>query len=281
MNKLLSADFTRLWKNKVFWLGAACMALLACWIICIGYGQNVRWADDDIGFEPNRLDAYLFQFAPMIGGFAAVIISLFLGADYSDGTIRNKLIVGSRRRDIYLSNLVVCTAASLICMAAYLICAFAVGIPLLGVPTADARMVLACILLCVLFTTAFSSIFTMLGMLNHNRAGAAVLAILVFLALLFAASYCYNLLQIPEMSSAVIFTANGMEVGDPQPNPDYVEGEMRNALQFIVDFLPAGQGILIASYEGVHLWQMGGYSVLITAATTLLGLFGFSRKDIK
>ena len=100
MNKLLSADFTRLWKNKVFWLGAACMALLACWIICIGYGQNVRWADDDIGFEPNRLDAYLFQFAPMIGGFAAVIISLFLGADYSDGTIRNKLIVGSRRRDI-------------------------------------------------------------------------------------------------------------------------------------------------------------------------------------
>ena len=56
---------------------------------------------------------------------------------------------------------------------------------------------------------------------------------------------------------------------------------MRNALQFIVDFLPAGQGILIASYEGVHLWQMGGYSVLITAATTLLGLFGFSRKDIK
>ena len=83
------------------------------------------------------------------------------------------------------------------------------------------------------------------------------------------------------MSSAALFTANGMEVGDPQPNPDYVEGEMRNALQFIVDFLPAGQGILIASYEGVHLWQMGGYSVLITAATTLLGLFGFSRKDIK
>ena len=180
MNKLLSADFTRLWKNKVFWLGAACMALLACWIICIGYGQNVRWADD-IGFEPNRLDAYLFQFAPMIGGFAAVIISLFLGADYSDGTIRNKLIVGSRRRDIYLSNLVVCTAASLICMAAYLIGAFAVGIPLLGVPTADARMVLACILLCVLFT--FSGIVVLTLVKNEWQTVIAVVLLSVSVCL--------------------------------------------------------------------------------------------------
>ena len=166
-------------------------------------------------------------------------------------------------------------------MAAYLICVFAVGIPLLGVTTVDARMVLVCILLCVLFTAAFSSIFTMLGMLNHNRAGAAVLAILIFLVLLFAASYCYNLLQIPEMSAAAVFTANGIELGDPQPNPDYVEGETRNVLQFIVDFLPTGQGIMIASYEGVHLWQMGLYSILLTAASALLGIFGFSRKDIK
>lgn len=83
------------------------------------------------------------------------------------------------------------------------------------------------------------------------------------------------------MSAAAIFTENGIEIGDPQPNPNYVEGAARNALQFVVDFLPTGQCILIASYEAEHLWQMGLYSVLITAAATLLGLFGFSRKDIK
>lgn len=116
-------------------------------------------------------------------------------------------------------------------------------------------------------------------MLNHNRAGGAVLAILVFLALLFAASYCYNQLQVPEMSAAAIFTENGIEIGDPQPNPNYVEGAARNALQFVVDFLPTGQGILIASYEAEHLWQMGLYSVLITAAVTLLpdGTAAFSN----
>ena len=91
MRKLLSADFTRLWKNKVFWVGMACMALVACWMVCVGHGQNVRWADGGTDIEPNRLDTYLFQFAPAVGGFAIGIAETMVVA-YGSSLYRDAIV---------------------------------------------------------------------------------------------------------------------------------------------------------------------------------------------
>ena len=40
------------------------------------------------------LEQYCFFFQWVIGGVAALVSSLFLGLEYQDGTLRNKLIAG-------------------------------------------------------------------------------------------------------------------------------------------------------------------------------------------
>ena len=46
-----------------------------------------------------------------MGLVAAILTSMFIGSEYSDGTIRNKLVVGHSRMRIYLANLIVCSVA--------------------------------------------------------------------------------------------------------------------------------------------------------------------------
>lgn len=83
MRKLLSANFARLWKDKIFWI---CMgSMLICAVVFMLF--NCRLAASNA--KGNYcFDDFYFQFAIPIGVFCAVFSSLFLGTEYSDGTIR-------------------------------------------------------------------------------------------------------------------------------------------------------------------------------------------------
>ena len=55
----------------------------------------------------------MLNYPTMIGIIIAIFTGLFLGVEYSDGAIRNKITIGHKRINIYLSNLIVVTATSL------------------------------------------------------------------------------------------------------------------------------------------------------------------------
>ena len=91
MTKLLSANFLRLKKNKVFWGG---LILMAAWGIFV----PVKLHMDAIEMNyADRVEDGFFACAMFIGIFIAVFCSLFLGTEYNDGTMRNKIIVGGKR----------------------------------------------------------------------------------------------------------------------------------------------------------------------------------------
>lgn len=52
---------------------------------------------------PTALDDRFFAYSFFIGILSAIFCSLFTGTEYSDGTIRNKIVVGHSRISIYLS----------------------------------------------------------------------------------------------------------------------------------------------------------------------------------
>lgn len=109
----------------------ALMFLAGAAIPIIHYLDN---KNNGIGWTP---DSSFFSYGLLTPVLLAVLTAFFVGTEYSDGTMRNKLIAGHGRRDIYLANLVVCIAAGMLLSLAYLTPHTCLGIPLLGAVQTD------------------------------------------------------------------------------------------------------------------------------------------------
>ena len=88
MYNLLSTDFARLWKNKSFW-SCFIAGILICLVTVFGDYHSL-----ELYQEPKPLDEVFFCNVPLMGLISAIFVSLFLGADFSNGTIRNKISAG-------------------------------------------------------------------------------------------------------------------------------------------------------------------------------------------
>ena len=109
MRKLITASFSRLWKEKLFWLVFAFMSIGSVCYNWIGYNgiNNPQIYVEDI----------LFCMLPVSSFVFALFISMRLGTEFEDHTIRNKLIVGYSRTQVYFSEYLTCMAASVILLA--------------------------------------------------------------------------------------------------------------------------------------------------------------------
>jgi len=105
--KLLNAGFTRLRKNKLFWLLTLFSIVLALFMIYFRY-NDMKAYEDTVAVEQ-----LMFNYSTIIGIVMSIFTSLFLGVEYSDGAIRNKISIGHKRVNIYLSNFIVTTITSL------------------------------------------------------------------------------------------------------------------------------------------------------------------------
>ena len=126
MSKLLSANFMRLRKEKIFWVLFFFMCMLG-----IVFPTLIKIDEMRTGFI-NNIDNAFGQYAAFIGIVMAIFCSFFIGQEYSDGTIRNKIISGKKRTDIYLANFVTCTLVSVILCCGFFLMYLLAGIPLLG-----------------------------------------------------------------------------------------------------------------------------------------------------
>ena len=78
---------------------------------------------------------------------SAIFIGLFIGTEYSNGTMRNKLVIGHSRGAIYFSNLAVCIAAALLIHIVYVATTLVVGL--------------------IIFVNFFTQVSAFLGTLAH------------------------------------------------------------------------------------------------------------------
>lgn len=275
MRKLLSADLYRFKRDKVFWI---CFLAMLVYTILAMLSNCWQVLQDTTSFE-YTLDTFYFVYAFPIGLLIAVFVSLFLGTEYSDGTVRNKLITGHTRRDIYLAHLFTNMIGGSLLLAAGLLGGLC-GIPVLGTWKMG-RMTLVFLLISIMCVAAFASIFTLFGMLCSNKAVSAVLSILLFLGLMVAGFSLYFRLAEPEVVQGLVITKEGMQMGDPSPNPRYLTGLKREIYQFVLDFLPTGQCMQMEEVNVVHPVRMILSSLGIMLVTTLGGIAVFEKKDIK
>lgn len=277
MSKLLSANFNRLKKNAFFRISVLFMLANGVLRPIADYMIMQKYEDYII-----PLDSDFFVYPIFVVVLSAVFCSLFVGTEYSDGTMRNKLMVGHSRVDIYLSNLMVGIAASFFMCLAYILPFLCVGTPLLGFFSNFPAVLryIGCIFILFL---AFAAICTSVSMLCQSKAHSAVICILGVFILLLVGTYISSRLSSPEyIEGYQLDQESGQLVpAPPEPNPGYLRGTKREIYEFLHDFLPGDQAVQFASREAMHLGLMALYSILITIGTTGFGIYFFFDEDIK
>ena len=90
MTHLLSANLLRLRKNLMFWLSVLAMLLFTLYkVVYLEYIDFLRYPEYHSDVDQNGL---FFLSTAVAGILSAVTAGLFLGADFSGGGLRNKLI---------------------------------------------------------------------------------------------------------------------------------------------------------------------------------------------
>lgn len=277
MNNLLSANFLRLKKDKFFWL--TIIVMFGWGLFAAGmqiYNANHYKMDYEI-----TMDSILFGYCWVAGVVCAVFSSMYIGSDYSDGTVRNKLIVGHKRSSIYLSNLITVSTVMVLSCFIFLVSVSALGFPFIKEITMDFKTAVLLILCSIPMIIAYSAIFTAISMTNQNKAVVAIISIILAFGLFFAAGVIRGMLEAePTITTGFEITANGeLIMGESVPNPRYLTGMKRRLFEFLYDFLPSGQSEQFMS--GKYSVLMPVYSLIITAVSTVAGIGIFKKKNIK
>lgn len=288
MYKLLNASFSRLRKNKIF-LGLVILTIIiAAFMLISEYLDKVKYSSV-FGISSNTTDILLMKFINIIGFFIAIFTSLFVGAEYSDGTIRNKIVAGHSRKNIYLSNLIVSIIVGLILEFIYLIIISIVAIPLFGSIQMTFSQFAFILLDMIMIIIAYSSIFNFIALICSNITISTVSSLLLILIM-----FVIDMLLSPTANSTEYIQKN--KVMDEQgnityeivKNEDYLGKIIQTTCKTIINFNPVSQAIEISGnkinmneedFNNMKVYPL--YSLGLIIIITAIGIYLFNIKELK
>lgn len=272
MRKLLSANFSRLRKSRSFWLILATVSAVG-----VFFNVPAPWNS----LETACVEESLFQLLPYFPFVSALFVSLFAGVEFEDHTIRNKLIVGHTRTEVFFSVCITCAAACFALLMGMLICTGLTAVVFSRSFQLPWTQLAYCLLCCALLSLVFSAISVAFVM--NVPAKPAIFLTLFFVVLLYAASFVGARLAEPEMTyDGVTITMDGVQFGDLVKNPAYIEGTARRKLyELCYDLFPTGQAIQMNNGEFEHCLRWIPLSLVMLAVSTLAGYLPFRKREIK
>ncbi|MDE6780263.1 MAG: ABC transporter permease [Ruminococcus sp.] len=283
MSKLISANFVRLFKSDVFKLYMIFSGGLSLFMIFMRYAdyhKNMEYYNNYLDPEYHTMDGIAFVGLMYILFAIPVFVGNFVCTEYSDGTIRNKLIVGQKRSNIYLANLIVCTAGTLMGVALHLLINFTIGTALCGLELLTVSEILKLTLFSVIAFISTTAIMVMIAMLVNNKAGASVTTLLLTFIMFFVTISLNNTLTAPEYYEYSFDPTVGESVHNMK-NPDYPTGTKRKVYQTIYDTMPVSHMYESAMNSTENAGKRAGYDGIVLVVSTALGIILFRRKDLK
>lgn len=273
MRNLLHANLCRMVRSRAFLfallaeLAYTALIVMVCWDhYATGTGKYTLEAVLTAGYS-------LMGYLPVPTLIIAPLLSVYLGTDYSDNTLRNKLIVGHTRTEIYLAGLLSCVLAAVALDVLYLVLSGILCVyPVLGMSGVLLRVspgqMTAWIAVALLARAAYAALVKLLVTALGSRTASSIAALLLVVAAALVCACAFSEMQHIERGLAGEF---------PVEN-----GEARLAFwHMLVDILPTGQYIQVSRLDTPHLWRMPLLSLTVIAASTGAGLLLFRRKDLK
>lgn len=280
MRNLLQAETRRLFRSKTFRIVAVINCLIGIFLQGMLYLRTVREH-----FEAT-FDGMLFVPFLFMGYLIVIAVSMIVGTEWSDGTLRNKLIIGHSRVKLYFVYLYVAELASILWMIAYWIGFSISGILLFGTKTSwTADEVFLRIGVFAVSMLAYTAIYLLILVISQNKSLTAILAFCVAIAMWFAAVAIQSRLNEPEYYDDYVMAEDGgIEVKGNVKNEYYLSGKKREAYELVLQILPAGQAVITSGgFEETEnaSGYMAVYSALIVAGCSLGSILIFRKKDIK
>lgn len=298
MLKLLRADLARMWGSRCLWICAA-GAFLINFI-------NSMISGDMSGTD----DGGIIDHFGIVIFVISIFVPLFLGTEYSGSTIRNKLIIGRTRTEIYFASLItviigslVITAAGVSVSAVRLIAAGGFKEVEGNVPETPRELFGIRIAVCIFAVIAACAFYTLLGMLITKKSSGVVWAVFITILAYFSSPFIGAWLREPEMVTASrIQSDRYFSEFQWEKNSRYISGFPRAALGALYSDISfgsidqAGRGYNHTLYPEKYsmytekdnfapgeegLWALPLYSLGTTAVVTAIGTALFRRKEIK
>ena len=275
MRKLITASFSRLWKEKIFWFVFLIMSIGSVCYNWIGYNEATK--------VQIYVEDMIFCMLPMSGFVFALFISMRLGTEFEEHTIRNKFIVGYSRTQVYFAEYITCMAASMILLGIMLLVSTSFGLLLSLEFQSSWHELVLLIFCCVLIASVFSAMFTAISMNVGSKAASLVVSIAFLFAILLVASFCINALAEEPMtySNIVITAEDGVQFGDLIENSAYIDGTQRTVYELIADILPTGQTIQLNNLEFERAARWPVFSLIMLIIATVAGYLPFRKRDIR
>ena len=286
MNKLISANFARLFKSGVFKLYMIFSGGLSLFMIFMRYAdyQNNMEQYAKLPPEYHTIDEMAFVGLMFILFAVPVLVGNFVGTEYSDGTIRNKLIVGHKRSNIYFANLVVCTAGVLMGVILHILINCTVGKAICGIEVLTAKKIFEITLYMAITFISVTALMVMVAMFVNSKTGASVTVLIMTIIMFVAMSTTYQNLESPKYYEGFSYldedTGEIVEIPE-EKNPNYLTGTKRKVYQTIYDVMPVSHIYESAMTSTENTGKFAGYDGIMLVVTTALGIILFRKKDLK
>ena len=181
--------------------------------------------------------------------------------------MRNKLVVGHNRTEIYFANYIVSLAGTLTMLVFGVVLVFAVGLPL-GAVTENGFVEL--LLLELLFAFVVTALYVFIAMCIQSKSSALTVGIILGMVMLVANIVTAQMLAEPEY----IYTPDQ----PPVSNPNYLSGTRRVVYEAADTILPCSA---LVEYNGEIETDKVIAEVCETVIFTAAGVFIFRKRDLK
>ncbi len=251
MEKLWIANIIRLKKSKALWIYTVLIFVITVWYITKG------WSVIGLQHTTDGLNNCIVFIAGAVPAFLTLFVGFFLGTEYSNKTIRNKIVAGYTRKEIYLAYLFTAYAAMGVFMAAWFAGTIA-GILLCGYGT-DWQGLMGITVLSLFFSTSFVSFLVFISVMFQNKA----------LAIIIQVEFARLSLMIPLIGSTIGNEDSGM---------------IGKGINLLLQLLPMSQWMY-----ATNMLEVPAVSTVISVCMSLvvivlLAVFGtgmFEKKEIK
>lgn len=238
MTNLINACFARIFKSRLFYFGFVATALLAVVTVML----------NDEGNMTSVLTFPLFAQPMIMGAF----IGLIIYPEFTHGTIRNKIIIGHKRSDIYLAFTICFSAVVLIYYIVHVIVGFSLGMAMIDTTGMSAKATITGLIIIPFLLVSNMTISLLICMVVHDAKSVAL--VLVF-------QYALTFIGIL---------------------PELLENNDNKILKVVSCCIPQGQVYVLNVFKmPENPWLPIVCSIILGVGVTLLGISSFKSSDMK